>query len=698
MPGVSSQVAVPLIILSSTREPVEAVNGILRRAGQPAHCTWIPALPDLADALVQINPELLVVIGSAAEEAAPAARIRDQTAPEVPLIIVAERFDEEAVGIAMRRGARDVVSLSCPMRLEAVLLRELRSFRLERALNLTLQSARDYRRQLETVLERSNDAIAQVQEGIIVDVNDSWLQLFGIPARDAVVGQPLMDLFDANSHAALRGALAACIQGRWSDHVLSAAAIARNGGTIPLDIVLSAGQIEDEPCVRLIVPARRRDENQLAADLADAVRRDPATGMLHRRALIEALRERLSAPMPGGVRYLVLVRLDKFASIERDAGIDGSENVLGEFADLLRSQLAPRDLVGRFGGVAFLALIERGNERDIEAWTEQLLERTRRHVFHVGTKSLNATCSLGLAVVPHRNPDLGAAIDDALDACRRARQRGGNQASTVDRADADTRVQAYDQIWVKHIKSALMENRFRLVQQPVASLVGEELQMSDLLVRMVDLQGKEVLPAEFMPAAERNDLLKNIDRWVIGASLSLVAQRKPDCVFVRLSRDSIVDASMPDWLDGQLRASKAQPARVCFKITEEVAGSHLAQLQVVVRALKQRGVRFAIERLGTGRDPLGLMQSVPLDFVKIDGALLQGIAGNEDVQRRVRAIVEVAQQRRIQTIAERVEDANTMAVLFQLGVQFVQGYFVQEPQEVVLAAAPASVPATGTGR
>lgn len=697
----SAQSAVPLIILSPTREPVEAVNGILRRAGQPAHCTWIPALPDLADALVQLNPELLVVMGNGGlDDAALAARVRDQTTPEVPLIAIADRTDEETVGIAMRRGARDVVSLAAPTHLEAVMMRELRSFRLERALNQTLQSARDYRRQLETVLERSNDAIAQVQEGIVVDANDSWLEMFGITERQTVIGQPLMDLFDSTSHAALKGALTACLQGRWNDHVLGATALKAEGGTTALEIVLSVGQFEGEPCVRLIVPATRRDEHQLADDLADAVRRDPATGLLHRRALIEAMRERLATPAPGGVRYLVQVRLDKFATIERDVGLDGSEQVLVTFADLLKSELSPKDIVGRFGGVSFLALIERGNERDVEAWSEQLLERVRKNLFHVGTKSLSATCSLGFGVVPHGNPDLDKAIDDAITACRRSRQRGGNQSFTIDRADADTRVQAYDQIWVKHIKQALMENRFRLVQQPVASLMGEDLQMFDLLVRMVDHQGKEVLPSEFMPAAERNDLLKNIDRWVIGASLSLAAQRKPGCLFVRLSKDSIADASMPDWLDGQLKASKAQPARVCFKVTEEIASTHQAQLQVLARSLKQRGLRFAIERFGAGRDPIGLLQAVPLDFVKIDGALIQGIAGNEELQQRIRQIVDVAQKRRVQTIAERVEDANTMAVLFQLGVQFVQGYFVQEPQEVVLTGGGPQAPAaaTGTGR
>ena len=117
-------------------------------------------------------------------------------------------------------------------------------------------------------------------------------------------------------------------------------------------------------------------------------------------------------------------------------------------------------------------------------------------------------------MVPHDNPDLNAAVMDALDALRRGRERGGNQIVTVDRADNDTRVKAYDQVWVKHIKAALMENRFRLVQQPIAALAGGDAEDVRRAIRMLDAQGKEVLPSEFLPAAERNDLLKNIDRWV----------------------------------------------------------------------------------------------------------------------------------------------------------------------------------------
>src|SRR5882672_11347868 len=109
--------------------------------------------------------------------------------------------------------------------------------------------------------------------------------------------------------------------------------------------------------------------------------------------------------------------------------------------------------------------------------------------------------------------------------------------------------------------------------------------MFDVLVRMIDSQGKEVLPAEFMAAAERNDLLKNIDRWVVGASLSFAAQRKPVCLFVRLSKETVKDPSFLDWLDNHVRAARAEPARVCFQIPESVAASHITQAQNLSAAL-----------------------------------------------------------------------------------------------------------------
>ena len=677
--------AVPLIVFSPQREPSEFINSLMRKAGEPVHCTWIPAVRDLGEALEQLNPELLICAYVSESDAQQAAKVRDQLAPQVPLLLVRPQLSETDIANGMKLGARDVVSLSSTDRVQAVVSRELRSFRLERALNATLQSASDYRRQLQSVLQRSNDAILQVQEGIVVDGNQAWLELFGYAEEGAVVGQPLMDLFDDRSHAALKGALVACAQGKWTDHPLKVTALLGDGTQLQLDLVLTPGEFENEPCVRIMVPARKRDDRQLTTDLSDAVKRDATTGLLLRRPLLDAIGVRIAAPPTGGVRFMALVRPDKFAELEKDVGVRMSEQLVGEYATTLKSYLGPNDIAGRLCGVAFLALLERGNPHDVEAWAEAVLARFSESPSTVGQKSVHSSCTIGLTAVPTAGSNIDAIVADVIEAVRRGRGQGGNQVFHLDKADTDTRVQAYDKIWVKHIKSALMENRFRLVQQPVASLQGEDPNMFDVLVRMLDHQGKEVLPAEFMAAAERNDLLKNIDRWVVGASLSFAAQRKPGCLFVRLSQDSVLDAGFGDWLKTQLATGAHVPARLCFQITESICEQYMNASVKQLGDLKKMGFRIALERFGSGRDPAKLLSAVPLDFIKIDGALVQDLSSNFETQSVVKKLVEQAIKLKIETIAERVEDANTMAVLWQLGVQFIQGYFVNAPEEVVMA-------------
>jgi diguanylate cyclase (GGDEF)-like protein/PAS domain S-box-containing protein len=679
----TGQNAVPLIVLSAVRDPAEAINSALRRIGQPVQCTWLPTLRDLGDALTQLNAELLIQAAPNDEELSAAIAIRNQLAPDVPLLLLANEASEARIAAAMALGARDVITVANPQRLQAVVMRELGAARIERTLASTVKAERTARTQLDTVLERSNDAIIQVQEGIVVEANPAWLELSGV--EEGLTGQPVMDLFDESTHVALRGALAACLQGRWNNHPLRANTQLGDGTVVPVEISLALGEYDGEPCVRLVVPSRPRQELR-PAPVARAPIHAASDGMLPRAELLAALAERLSRPSPGGMRCLAVIRPDKFSALERIVGVTASEAILTEQARLIRESLHPKELWGRFGGVRFLALLERGNENDITAWAEQLLERVQKHLMRIDEKEVSVTCSIGLSVVTPGHIKLDAVILDALECCRKGGTRGGNQSLMSDRADTENRVMSYDKVWVKHIKAALMENRFRLVQQPIASLRGEDPRMFDVLVRMIDHQGKEVLPSEFMAAAARNDLMKNIDRWVVGASLSFAAQKKPECLFVRLSRETARDPGFLEWLDHQLRSSRAEPRRLCFQVSEESAASHLREIKALAASLRERKFRFALEGFGSGGDSQGLLETLPLDFVKIDGTLVQGLRGDPKLQLRARALIEAATRHSIQTIGERVEDANTMAVLWQLGVQYIQGYFVNQPEQVVLHA------------
>jgi PAS domain S-box-containing protein/diguanylate cyclase (GGDEF)-like protein len=683
---VTEQGAVPMIVMTRSQDHVEAINSTLRKAGHPVHCTWLPDARDLGDALTQLNPEMLIAfIDELGIDLASIMKVKLETAPEMPVLIVREHVDEAAIADAMKLGAQDVVTLGNRNRLQSVATRELRAYRLERALSTTLSSAREYREQLQNFLEGSADAITHVQEGIIVDANRAWLELFGYSGDDALTGTPLMDLFEQETHPALKGALVACLQGKWTDHGLNVQALLSDGSSLPLVLMLSKADYENEPATRISIPARPKADHNLEAQLADAIKNDASTRFLQQRYLIAAVHARCAHGMKGGVRQFAYIKPDRFVDIQAAIGVLSSEDFMGQLAELLRVQLTATDLCGRFGGNGFLILLERGTARDVETWAENIVKRVNDHTFVFDEKTLSATVTVGLGLLPPANPDVAAAVTDAVSATRRGRELGGNQMYAVDKADTDTRVQAYDKIWVKHIKSALMENRFRLVQQPVASLLGEDKGMFDVLVRMLDEQGNEVLPAEFIAAAERNELMKNIDRWVIGASMSFAANRKAACIFVRVSKDTILDKSLIGWLETQLKSLKIEPKRLCIQVTEEMATQYVRQAKELAESLHKLGFRFALEHFGTGRDPLKILNDIRMDYIKIDGSLMQGLSTNQLQQQRVKGLVEAAKRKGVETIAERVEDANTMAVLWQLGIEFIQGYFINAPEDVTMS-------------
>jgi diguanylate cyclase (GGDEF)-like protein/PAS domain S-box-containing protein len=678
--------AIPLLVHAPDRSSLEQVNTLLRSNGISIHSTWIPSLEDMADALEQLNPEMLLTVDPPLDALADLAELRDQVAPSVPVVVLRELCTQETITADMLRGARDAVSSQFPDRAVAVIRRELRAFRMERTLTNTLNVSQEYRRRLQVVVRSSRDAIAQVQEGIIVDVNEAWLEMLGHDASEALTGQPVMDSFDAESQEALRGALAACARGRWNELPLKVGIMLKNGQSMLLNLVLSRSEHDSEPSVQLLSPARRRDERQLASELEAAVHQDPTTGLWTRRRLLQLFLEQLQRPVPGGGRFLVFMCIDRVTDIEREFGIMHTDELLAQFAGLLRAHAGPNDLVGHMGGVTLGALIERGKLRDAKAWCEALIDKVSRHPFSAGGNVVQATCSIGFEELASATTDINGVALQAQECLHRAREQGGNQLHFEQLKDHDSRVQAYDEVWVRHINTALAENRFRLVQHPVASLAGNGQKFYDVGVRMVDLQGKDILPSEFLPAASRNKLLAAIDQWVVEAALHCINKERPDLLFVRLSDESIQSGEFRDWLSLRLAALKVDATRLCLQFAESDLIEQKARLVALIHQLRKLGVRIALGHVGVNPEALKLLPELKLEYLKIDGSLMQGLAGNKDNQALVRRICELATRGKIATVAERVEDANTMAVVFQLGVQYIQGYLVNEPEQVVLGS------------
>jgi len=677
--------SISIAVLSDNQDDVELINGALRDAGHAAHCHWISNPRKLADTLSSERVELLILnCDQYADSIRQVVKQKDRYNPEVPVIAIQERAEEADIESAMRAGACDLVSMGLKNRLQSVVSRELRALRVERALNSTIQSATEYKRQLKDHMAVSASSYALVQEGIFTDVNDAWLQQFKIADRDELVGMPVMDIFEPESQAALKGALVATIAGKWQkDEKLIVKAHIDTGDAEELHLEFRKIDLDDGASVQIRIAPQLKVAEEPTKLVHDALKRDPTTLLFHRAQFIERITKRLKRKPASGTHCLVYIKPDNFTDIRDKVGIIQSEEILAQFAEFVRKRMHPRDVAGRFEGTSLMVLLERGSARDAQVWGQQLINKLEKTTFEIGDTSTHMTCTVGACGANEVFSNLEEFVAATVRAYESGKEAGGSTSFLDESADEDTKQREFDAIWVKHLKSALMDDRFCLAQLPIAGLRSDSIQMYDLLVRMIDEQGNSVLPSEFIPAAERNNMMKNIDRWMLSAAVDFCKRSDVDRVFVRLSRQSITDTSTASWMQQKLDEGGFDCSRLVVQIPERDAAKHIKQTQALVKHTRKLGIGFALEHYGIDQNRFQILDMLKPDYIKIDGELMHTLMTDNAMQAAVSKIVKAAQKREIKTVAERVENANAMAVLFQLGLDFMQGHYVHEP-EVVL--------------
>jgi len=330
-----------------------------------------------------------------------------------------------------------------------------------------------------------------------------------------------------------------------------------------------------------------------------------------------------------------------------------------------------------------LALLERGNERDAVQWAKGLINSIQNKVFEAADQTITLTCTVGICAVSGAFSGLEELLSAAHDAHEQGQDKGGNTVVLDQVTEANARVLEYDEIWVGHIKSALADNRFRLAQLPMAELRGANIKMFDILIRMLDKQGKEVLPSEFLPSAQRNNLMDSIDRWVINAAMNYCGKDAVERVFIRLSTQSVLDTTLISWIGEKIENHKLDPSRLCFQVPADDAAKYVQQTKDLADQLRSGGYCFALEHYATDYHSHQILDMLKPNYIKIDGEQMHTLASDTKLQSSVQKLVNADRERRIETVAERVENPSTMAVLFQLGVHFMQGHYVHEP-EIVL--------------
>ncbi|MEM7584541.1 MAG: EAL domain-containing protein [Acidobacteriota bacterium] len=414
---------------------------------------------------------------------------------------------------------------------------------------------------------------------------------------------------------------------------------------------------------------------------------DALTGLLHRQEFEIYLEAALESARDQGLEHVLLyLDLWEFKLINDGFGHVAGDELLRRVAEQLQAKLGQRGMLGRVGGDDFSLLLEGHSALEAQAAARALQRSFRDFRFHWGGQHFEVGLNIGLVPITAGSESVTQILKAADAACHLARQGGRNRVHTYVLDDAAVAERHGRLHWVQRIRHSLAEDQLCLYHQEIRPLKHETGGLREILVRMVAPSGEHLAPSHFIPIAENHDLASSIDRWVVRHSLSLLAQNgeqlNGDRVSINLSGQSLGDESFLEDILAYLEASEVATDRIFFEITETTAVANLSRALHFINALRELGCRFILDDFGSGFSSFAYLRNLPVDILKIDGEFVRSMENDEIRFAMVKAINQVAQVMGIETIAEWVETEATYNMLRDLGVDYVQGFWLHRPEEL----------------
>jgi diguanylate cyclase (GGDEF)-like protein/PAS domain S-box-containing protein len=674
-----------ILIVDDSLSNEEQVVKILRNAGYAAHTTRVEDEEDLTAALEKKSADILlygVGMGITLEETL--ATVKRVSKHFVPVIAVGRADNEGEILKVMRAGARDLSAYNKPAHLEMVIKRELEAGTCMRQLERLESSIKESEKRCQGLLDSSRDAIAYIHEGMHVYSNSSYLELFGFGASEDLEGMPILDMVGMDD----RDKFKTFLRDHYKDGADSAPKLQLNikkadGTEFSGEMEFSPASIDGEPCMQVII-RNKVDSKELEKQLALMSQKDSTTGLFNRSHFLDCLEKTSQAAQQGTTSAaVIMINIDNFAGIKQSAGVVGSDKYLFELSRRLEEAATRNDILAHFEGSIFSVIANNQNVASIAAYAKKLQKACIDFIGNINNQSLNSTCTLGISLIDKNAPDAGEILLRAERALKEAEKQGPNQMVVYQPKSGELTQKEIDAQVTKDLKDAITSNRFVLYYQPIISLHGDTDERYEVLVRMLDKNGKIVMPKDFLPAAERTGMSLAIDRWVLFNTISTLTQRwkagKRTLFFVKLTATSLKDSNLMTWLKEQLKKYNVPKNSLIFQVKENTAVTSLKHTAEIAKSLNELNCGFALDDFGTGNNPFQLLKHIPADYLKLERSFMDNLAGNTTNQDAVKKLAEQAMSMGKLTIAQYVEDASSLSVLWGMGVNFIQGNFLQEP-------------------
>lgn len=678
--------ALRLLVAEPSLNDAETFISVLRNAGFAVRPSRVETEDELREALDQKTYDVFLCATDLTDlPLSLAKRLVQQSGKDIPVIGLLPSEDPQGRLNALAAGAADAVSRDDLRHLQLVVEREIRHLHDRRRLRRLEVALREVEKRCHALLDNSRDAIAYVHDGMHIYANRAYLEKFGYASMEDMEGMPLLDMVAPADQARLKEFLRAYQRSPDDEAELELSMVTEQGEPLQVVMSFSPASIDGEACTQILI----RDRSA-AADITlqfDVLSKlDLLTGLYNRQHFMEELQNAVDKAVDGeGGGGLLYILLDNVDMIRKTLGISALDALMADLGQLIQGEVGDGGLAARFSDDTFVILLPKQSVHDAIALGEALLRVIENHICTIDGRTITTTCSVGITMVGESVGTAQSAVNDAIKAAEQARGEGGNRVHLHSPEEGTGTASAAD--WRQRIEHALEEGRLYLVYQPVASLRGDPTERYEVRLRMMSEDGETVMPLDFLPQAEELGMMPQIDRWVLRTALQALHERRSrgfdTRLFVKLAGSTLDDASFADFVAEQLNALGLEGSWLGFQINEPIAVTHLTQAKQFHRRMRQLGVALCLDHFGSGLNPFQLVKHLPAEFLKIDRTLSQDLLGNEENREAVKQIIDNAHAIQKQVIVGYLEDASSLAVLWQLQADFVQGNFLSYPERTM---------------
>jgi diguanylate cyclase (GGDEF)-like protein/PAS domain S-box-containing protein len=685
-----------VIVIDDSPDDAELVNEALRHAGRTVKTQRVQDIASLNQTLGKGTWDAVIseydvpnLNVSAAQDTLRRAQL------DIPFIVFTGSISDEDLTALMRDGVHDIVFKNQTARLPLALDRELHAAQARRQCQAATQALHEIESKHQALMDGSQEAFCYSHDGMHTSTNAAYLALFGYESKEELEEVPVLNLIDKSDQARIKEYLRKPDKDQQTAKPRECTAIRKNGERFPASIALFHIEVSGETMLQIVVTdLSKHKKNESKIQYLN--QHDPLTGLCNRHFFLQELDKAVAkAKAGGGHSNMLYLNLEQLGRINTELSYAAGDRLLFKVAKVLRDKVREQDLVARFGGDEFTLLLPDMDESDARSTADGILKAMKKLSLTENGKGHECQCSVNVIHIDAGSESAQQVLTRSyLDysASRSPRQAPGHApkaetpaahfATKAETAPADNAALGP---WKQRIRAALDNNGLQLMFQPIVSLHGDPAEAYEVLLRMHDEQGETITAGEFMPAAEQLGLGREIDHWVVKNAIAALKQHHQAGTqtdfFINLSVMALKDETLALLIMQSLKEVGLKTSSLVFEIREDVLVDHPRDAYTFISSLKRLGCRFAVDNFGVRLSAFGQIQKLDIDFLKLDGTLIENLTNDPVSQTITQALFQIGKAMEKSIIAKSVQDAESLALLWNYGADYVQGNYFQPPSQ-----------------